>query len=36
LKFGGALEHRMQIGTDPGFKTGGSDRCGHGFVLSVK
>jgi hypothetical protein len=24
-----ALEHRMQIGADPGFETGGGDGCGH-------
>jgi hypothetical protein len=33
LKFGGAFEHRVQIGADPSFKTGGGDGYGHGVVL---
>ncbi len=30
LKLGGAFEHRMQLGADPGFEAGGGDGCGHG------
>ena len=33
LELRGALEHGMQVGADPGFKTGGRDGCGHGAVL---
>jgi len=36
LKLGGALEHRMQIGADPGFETGCRGGDGHGFVLLTK
>src|SRR5690606_32292507 len=33
LKLSGALEHRMQVGADSGFETGGRNGCRHGYIL---
>jgi hypothetical protein len=36
LKLGGTLEHRMQIGADPGFEASGGNGWRHGLVLLLK
>jgi hypothetical protein len=36
LKLSGAFEHRMQIGTDPGFEASGRNSCSHSDFLFLE